>query len=84
MPRALASHGWHFDQAQRGAVLASLRSRRATLNARGCNYWVFEDPKSPGVILEFLEGPDVHTVVAAREAAGLGATDDAIFIEVEL
>jgi hypothetical protein len=45
---------------------------------------VFEDPRNPGVILEFLEGPDVHAVVEARQAAGLGATDDAIFTEVEL
>lgn len=84
MPRALASHGWHFDEAQRSAVLDSLRARRATLRERGCNYWVFEDPHNPGVVLEFMEGPDVNTVVQAREAAGLGATGDAIFIEVEL
>jgi len=84
MPRALASHGWHFDPAQRDAVLASLRARRTTLRACGCNYWVFEDPRNPGVILEFLEGPDVNSVVEARQAAGIGATDDAIFTEVEL
>jgi hypothetical protein len=84
MPRALASHGWHFDAAQRGSVLDALRARRATMRERGCNYWVFEDPHHPGVVLEFVEGPDVNTVVQAREAAGLGATNDAIFIEVEL
>jgi hypothetical protein len=84
MPRALASHGWHFDETQRSVVLDSLRARRATVRERGCNYWVFEDPRNPGLVLEFLEGPDVPTVVLAREAAGLGATDEAIFIEVEL
>ena len=83
MPRALATHGWHFPGAQRDEVLASLRERRASVRAHGCNYWVFEDPRTPGVILEFLEGPDTSAVTAARQAAGLGASDDAIFLEVE-
>jgi hypothetical protein len=83
MPRALATHGWHFSEEHRPEVFDSLRARRATLRDHGCNYWVFEDPRTPGVILEFLEGPDRNTVVDAREAAGLGDADDAIFLEVE-
>jgi hypothetical protein len=35
------------------------------------------------VILEFLEGPDTNAVTAARQAAGLGESGDAIFLEVE-
>lgn len=83
MPRALATHGWHFAHEQRAGVLASLKERRTALRERGCNYWVFEDPRNPGVILEFLEGPDADTVIDARVAAGIGAADDAIFLEVE-
>lgn len=83
MGRALSTHGWHFAAGQRDEVLTALRARRATSRDHGCNYWVFEDPRTPGVVLEFLEGPDVSTVAEAREAAGLGAGSEAIFLEVE-
>ena len=84
VPRALVTHGLHFPADQRDAVVASLRERKAALRAHECNYWVFEDRALPGVMLEFFEARDDHTLVRARTAAGADARDQPILSEVEL
>lgn len=87
MSRVLTTHGLHVNPSQRDAVLATLRERKALVRSKGCNYWVFEDSTSSGVMLEFVEGPDAESLATAREAAGLSASResvDPVFIEVEL
>jgi hypothetical protein len=84
MARALTTHALHFSADERSVVLRALRDRRAAVQATGCRYWVFEDSRQPGIVLEFLEGPDPGTLTTARERAGLDDADAAIFLEVEL
>lgn len=83
MPRALATHALHYPVAERGNVLDGLRARRQALKAHGCNYWVFEDAGSPGILVEFLEGPSAAVLVDARRAAGDSRADAALLTEVE-
>lgn len=84
MPRALATHGIHYPADQREDVKSSLRARRSTLQSLGCNYWVFEDPDAPGLIIEFYEAGDAATLQHARAAVGVDARGHAILTEVEL
>lgn len=83
MARALCTHAFHFPLVDREEVLAGLRVRRAELKGYGVSYWVFEDPKSPGIMIEFLEGPGADILTNARRAVGATRPDDAILSEVE-
>lgn len=67
MARALSTHALSFPPAERAHVLNDLRVRRDRLKASGCNYWLFEDPAVPGLLIEFLEARDSDTL---RDAAG--------------
>lgn len=68
MPRALLTHGLHYTADQRRHVLATLRERQRALAERSCNYWVFEDPAQPGLMIEFLEAGDRETLARAQES----------------
>jgi hypothetical protein len=81
--RALVTQAVQFPTERRNAVLADLRVRRDQLRASGCNYWLFEDPGLPGILIEFLEARDAETLRSARQGAGLPRADAPILSEVE-
>jgi hypothetical protein len=82
--RALATHALQYPPERREDVLGDLRARREQLKAAGCNYWVFEDPSAPGLLVEFLEARDAATLRQARHDAGFARADLPILTEVEL
>ena len=82
MPRAL-TFAWHtFPPEGRDAVAALWRQRRDQLAADGCRYWVFRSTTDEGAFLEFTEGSDEQTLVAARQRAGLPTAG--VYTELEL
>jgi hypothetical protein len=84
MSRALATQAVSFPPERRDEVLGGLRGRRDVLKEHGCNYWLFEDPGLPGLMIEFLEARDADTLRTAREHVDGMRADTPILSEVEL
>ena len=51
------------------------RALRTHFQARGCQYWVFEDAELPGAYIEFAEGEDTAALAAAHASAPDSALD---------
>ncbi len=83
MARALCTHAFHFPVAERDQVLAGLQARREGLKAHGVKYWVFENPSTPGIMIEFFEASGREELTEARRAVGDTRASDAILSEVE-
>lgn len=84
MPRALAVRPLPPVSQSRDDRLRALRERRAAANEHGCNYWIFADEGDPDALLEFVEGPDRDSLLAAYRAEVGEAAPPRILLEVEL
>jgi hypothetical protein len=59
---------------ERERFFTRARELRAHFQARGCQYWVFEDAELAGAFIEFAEGKDVDALRRAySDAHGPGA-----------
>ena len=84
MPRALAVRPLPPVSQSRDDRLRALRERRRVAKELGCNYWVFADEGDPDALVEFVEGPDRDSLLAAYRPE-LGETaPPRILLEVEL
>ena len=68
MPRALVITRTTVPAAARESYRAALPRRRDAFAAARVNFWVFEDPATPGAYVEFTEARDEATLSAACRA----------------
>ena len=84
MPRALTMRSLPGSSDSRAERLRALRERRAQAKGFGCNYWLFADEGDPDAFVEFVEGPDRATLLAACVSAIDHEGPPRILLEVEL
>jgi|GEM_PF-2348137 len=70
MPRCLVMAEREVAESDRAGYLQSLAVRRERAAAASANFWVFEDPKSPGRFLEFVEAGSEGALARALDEAG--------------
>ena len=85
MPRALTLNRTIVPLPDRDRFFTRARALRTHFQARGCQYWVFEDAALPGAFIEFAEGTDVDTLTSAYSSAPESGVDpERIYREVAL
>lgn len=86
MPRALTLNRTIVPLPERERFFTRARELRAHFQARGCQYWVFEDAALAGAFIEFAEGKDVDLLSAAFLSApeSGGVDPERIYREVAL